>query len=368
MAGSSAGRRGRLWLVGPLPPPVHGMALVNQHVFRCVRERGAEPTVFDTAPPDTRTSWWSRAARGTRAALALVRFAARAAVARPRTVYLSVSGGLGQAYEVAFALLARLFRVRLFLHHHSYRYLSARRPLTAWLVRAASRRATHVVLCEDQGQRLQALYRGVDRVRVVSNAALFRDLQAAGTHEGARTIGFFGSVSREKGIDDFLGVCERLASDRGAVRGVIAGPFAEAPVERDVRAFVARHAWVEYLGPLYGADKERFFERVDVLLFPSRTEAEPLTVFEAMAAGVPIIALDQGCLGGVLGAGAGSLVSQREAFVEHAVRQIRRWQERPDSYRKASEGARARCRAAAETARRALDQLVNDLAEPETGG
>jgi len=76
---------------------------------------------------------------------------------------------------------------------------------------------------------------------------------------------------------------------------------------------------VEYVGPLYGEHKERFYRQLDVFLFPTNyaNEAEPLVIYEAMRQGVHVIACDRGSIAEMLRDGAG-LAFSREHIVEAA--------------------------------------------------
>jgi glycosyltransferase involved in cell wall biosynthesis len=75
----------------------------------------------------------------------------------------------------------------------------------------------------------------------------------------------------------------------------------------------------QYLGPLYGDAKQRFYEQLDIFLFPTRyaNEAEPLVVFEALRSGVHVIACDRGSIPEMLANGAG-LACPQERIVESA--------------------------------------------------
>lgn len=77
------------------------------------------------------------------------------------------------------------------------------------------------------------------------------------------------------------------------------------------------------MGPVYGADKDRFYQQLDIFLFPTNyaNEAEPLVVYEAMRRGVYVIACDRGAISEMLGNGAGSAFSM-DAMVESAVQRI----------------------------------------------
>ncbi|MCG3024525.1 glycosyltransferase, partial [Escherichia coli] len=55
---------------------------------------------------------------------------------------------------------------------------------------------------------------------------------------------------------------------------------------------------VKYFGPVYGEDKTRFLNDLDVFIFPSRyyNEAEPLVVYEAAASGNYVIGSEVGSM------------------------------------------------------------------------
>lgn len=52
--------------------------------------------------------------------------------------------------------------------------------------------------------------------------------------------------------------------------------------------------YVQYYGPKYGADKEQFWERSDIFVFPTFNEAFGLVAVEAMQHSLPVIATDEG--------------------------------------------------------------------------
>lgn len=160
--------------VGNFPPPVHGMSLVNAALLDRLRSRGVQPTVLNTSPTSLSRSKSARLSRLPKVLRALGTVGWIGARHRGM-LYLSVSGGYGQIYDCLILVTARIVGLRVIAHHHSYAYLNTRKALAASCIRAVGSEGTHVVLCRDMGERLQARYPGATNVLIVSNAAFIRD-------------------------------------------------------------------------------------------------------------------------------------------------------------------------------------------------
>jgi Glycosyltransferase len=311
---------------------MHGLAAVNAEVRRRLQVSGVPLQVLNIAASGLQRGVFARLGRLPRVLGALVSLAF-APRRRGQALYLSISGGLGQVYEVLFAVLGRVFGMRLFFHHHSYAYLDRRSRITAALTRLGGMQAMHIVLSPGMACRLQTEYPQVRRVVAVSNAALLLANGTAGSlprRELAR-IGFLGNLSAEKGVFVFLDVCGGLLARGHATRCLLAGPFQDARTELLVLQRLAKLPNVDYIGPQYGKDKEDFYQRIDALLFPTQyaNEAEPLVIHEALAAGAPVIAWNRGAISEIVDAECGLLVARDADFVAAAITQLSTWRQSP---------------------------------------
>lgn len=337
-------RKPRVIMVTPFPPPVVGMAVASAAVREALREAGGNPETIDTAGSTLNRSWPARFSR----LPTMLRSLARLATVRaPRggAVYMGVSGGLGQVYEILFVLLARIRGMRLFQHHECFAYLDAPRRITGLLLRLAGPDAVQIVLSPGMADRLSALY-PVQRVVALSNAVLLltKNTTPGPPRRVLRTVGFLSNISEAKGVFEFLDVLKE-ATDLGLpLRGELAGPFHDAKTERKVRGRLAAVPNVKYVGPKYGAEKNAFYSGIDALLFPTRyvNEAEPLTIHEAMSHGIPVIAYGRGAIPEIVGEDCGKVVSPSEPFSPSALRQIQAWLDKPAAFESASSGAMRR--------------------------
>lgn len=137
-----------------------------------------------------------------------------------------------------------------------------------------------------------------DRIHLVQNA--WEETTAPYDRETARRtlgadregfrIGWVGRLSDEKGPDVLVDALAHLNDLPIAVSVVGAGPEEGALRTRAGRSGVAGRLRWHGLVP----DASRAFTAFDVFVLSSRTEGTPIVLFEAMAAGVPIVATSVG--------------------------------------------------------------------------
>ena len=351
-----------MFMVGAFPPPMHGMSVVNEAVYGQLERMDIPLLGINIAAPSLDRSISTRLARLPDVFRGMLRFGIRAR--HGETLYMSVSGGFGQLYEVLFLLLARLHGMRIFLHHHSYAYLDQRKALSRVLVSVAGSGATHIALSVGMAAKLEPTYPQAKRVVVISNAVmLWEEAGSSVTHHHALAkIGFLGNISAEKGVFEFLGVAEKMEAIDKSVQAVLAGPFQDSEIERLVRERLTRLRSVKYVGPKYGQNKAAFFREIDVLLFPTRlNEAEPLTIHEAMMHGVPVIAYGRGAIGEIVSSVSGLVIDPEHDFVNRAVAQLQAWKESPQALQQASRAARERFDAICAESNRRWESVRMDM-------
>jgi glycosyltransferase involved in cell wall biosynthesis len=279
--------------------------------------------VFDRAPLER-----ARAAGILRQLFQPLKYLVACTGRRDTTLYLALSGGRGQWLDLLYVLISKLFHGSIFVHHHSYTYINSPSRLSRCFF-ALVRNDIHIVLSPKMGQALSRTYGlAPTTIRIVSNAAFYRcdDGDQVQANEAAPVhIGFLSNITYEKGIVEFFGVLAALKERDIDYRAHIAGPVA-AEARETFRRLLQSTAHVDYAGPVYGEEKERFYRQLDIFTFPTRyaNEAEPLVIFEALRRGVHVIACDRGSIAEMLGDGAG-LVFAHEAIVEGAALQIERF-------------------------------------------
>lgn len=233
-----------------------------------------DPSGFRTIPcptyPEIRLAW--RPYR---------KLSRRLAALAPDAVHVATEGPLGRAARRWCLRSGHAFTTSY--HTQFPEYLRARFPVPLSLSYAHLRRfhgaAARTLVATPSMQRqlaargflnLATWSRGVDTWLFRPRPKAFLDLP--------RPIWFyFGRVSVEKGIEDFL----RL--DLPGTRLVVG----DGPALAELRQ---RYPAVVFAGFRYGEDLASHIAAADVFVFPSRTDTFGLVLLEAMACGVPVAA------------------------------------------------------------------------------
>lgn len=172
--------------------------------------------------------------------------------------------------------------------------------LTRWPIYAAVRRvlgrASGVYfLTGEQKMEFVSIFGG-RQARLYGNYAGTDRVAPRGERAGGHLrLVFVGRVVRAKGIFEALEAVGRLREEGCEVRLTIVGDGEDMEAVRNSAAALPPRT-VEVVGYLDGSDLEEIYQRSDVMLLPSYSEAYPYVVIEAMRAGLPVISTTVGRL------------------------------------------------------------------------
>jgi len=296
--------------IADLPPPVHGMANVNAAFLEALDKKNSKKIfVIDSSPPIPvrffGTKIWLLAkvlfmpVLLSKLLLTLLRL-------RKPVVYRAINGGMGQVFDLFFIGIGRLFSAQIFIHHHSFNYITRRSKLFSMLCFLAGGKAVHITLGSAMRDGLCNKYAiSHSKVRVLSNLAFF-DIREDIFKENncliknhKIKIGHLANLCEEKGLDTFLEICVILKNTNFNYEAVLAGPFSNQDAKK---VYEKNKEVVSYSGPLYDTSKDDFFKSLDVFVFPSKyeDEAEPLVLYEAAKHGVLLVGTKRGCMNDVM--------------------------------------------------------------------
>lgn len=312
-----------------LPPPVHGMAVAVEAFTHLLDDAaanaGGKVVRTDISSDPGQRRFGQHVDRCWRVAVAL-RQIWRHRQDSP-AIYVSCDAGLGMIFTIFLTSLARLLRQRAYVHHHSYAYVRKRRRLFLGLAQASGKRTVHLAGCDKMAEELCGRYPELGEVRVlpILYAVPTVDQLPRRYNGGDVVLGHLSNLSEEKGLRDVFATAEELSRLGVNSRIALAGPPLRSKDAVLLQSLLSRAGnTVEYLGPVYGRAREKFYDGIDIFVFPSRYRHESfgLVAGEAFVRGIPIVAYEAGCLSQDL-VGKESLVLKRtQPFPTTAARWI----------------------------------------------
>jgi glycosyltransferase involved in cell wall biosynthesis len=273
--------------------------VIRNHLARDL----GEISVFGIPSYDPLPTAW--VARQVPALGGLLRLLRAGVVRRKRAVlHVHMSDRMSVAREGSFLLLGRLLGWRVCVTRHASNSLNRGYRINRLLVRFALAPA-HVVHVLSEAHASTAPVNSA-RIAVIPNDV---KAPASVTPMGnrLRAVVFAGEVGYRKGADVLLAAWRDLAP------GVKADWRLEVfgRIDRDMTAILAAidDDSVTVHGLTHGEVIQRALESSAVAVLPSREEALPMFLLEAMAAGCAVVSTDVGAIPSVIGDDAGILVA-----------------------------------------------------------
>jgi glycosyltransferase involved in cell wall biosynthesis len=300
-----------LVLIGPVPPPPFGCSNLNQSIL----ERAADSAfrIIHIDITDRRVEFNYGRLDVINVYLALKHLAQllwTLATEQVSIVYLTVATvPLAYLRDGLFIEIASWFRKRIVVHSHGREnrlFYDRSGPLLKWFIRRTLRKAT-LAACEGEIVR-GIVFDGLiplERVLAVPNGVA--DPYGAVARFGDRRnatplqVTYVAHMWEPKGYREILHVAPEVVAAFPTVHFNFAGRWAnpaEAAAAMQLVAELGIERYVSFLGQIDDAARSDLLLRSDVFAFPTKfwTEGQPLSVIDAMAAGLPVIASNVGCI------------------------------------------------------------------------
>lgn len=309
----SSGQRGaqRVAVISQTPPPVHGATLMTERLLVSLADLGYPVRLIDRRFSRTVAEIGGRSPRKLLAAGGLVlRTLGTVLRWRPRaTIFFATTRPGSFVVDWMLSEVLRLSRGRVILYLHSVGFadLEARGRVWRWMVRRlfSSRRVEVVCLGASLTPDVPARIPR-DRIALIPNTPADLPAELAGrgaapvpvTATGDPQVLYLSNFIAGKGADVFARIVGMLHREHPSARFRMAGnagdPALAARVSAELEAHDARSR-VELLGSVAGPAKWNTIGSATCLAFTSQLwEAQPLTIIEALACGVPVVAFRAG--------------------------------------------------------------------------
>lgn len=298
-------------IVGPLPPPYHGVAVMIQWLVEGLRKRNGFSFIHlntqdlrknkDFGKFNPRNSWFAL-----KSLFALFKLLLREEI---EVVYIPISQNFwGFTRDSLFVLISgSLFRRKVVIHLHGG-YFKTFFNQGSWLRKKYIKLVfKHVDRGIVLGYCLKHLLEDVlpyDRIDVVYNGVdtePFDKIESAKERNGKFRILFAGLLEESKGYFDLIQAVPILKRYYPDIEVFLAGRWQANGFKEKIKSYVHENdleMQVRFLGVVTGEEKIKLFKSSDVFVLPTYfyLEGQPVVILEAMAAGLPVITTDRGSI------------------------------------------------------------------------
>lgn len=316
-------KKPKLLLIGALPPPYIGTSEVTLEITRSALIRDRFELLFLDVSDTRELLSLGRFELGN-VLLGLkhvVQCVLLLTTRWPDVVYFGLSQGLwGYLRDLGFFIPAAILRRSIVVHLHGSEFDRVYRELPGplrWLSRSLFKRVRRAIVLSE---RLRYVFQDLvpeDRIVSVPNGidcADFMSEDEAQAREPQKRVLWLSNLFGRKGIAEFVEAMPELRDRHPDAQITIAGEWETPELQKKVLAFVEAHRlqpYLEFVGRVGPDQRIKLLKSHDVFVLPAvRPEGMPMSILEAMSAGLAVVSTRQGAIPDLVIEGkTGSLVN-----------------------------------------------------------
>ena len=199
----------KIVIIGPFPPPVHGMAK-NLKLFSDELAEKSDVVNIDISPESISRGFNYHRTKFTKVlkgALILIKLSLSK---RASVIYMPPDAGIGAYYSLLFVLIARLFKCPLYLHHRSFLYINKKTSAMNLITKIQPQETCHIFLCDKMKTHFESNYVKCNDNLIVSNSQYVKCIEKKPTVNENLVIGHLSNLGFEKGLKQVFNVCRAL--------------------------------------------------------------------------------------------------------------------------------------------------------------
>jgi len=327
-------RKPQILIAGSIPPPYHGSTVVVQSLLNSRLREEFHILHLDTSDHRGFENLGKFDLINISLGLKnLLQLAAYCIFRKPDIVCVLPGTNTGSCLrEGLFIILTKaLSEAKVVAHFHtsSFKdfYLKSGKLLQRF-IDSFLKKTDHAIVLGQCFREMLACWLTADKIHVVPNGTSFDPYQGKAMeksfHPGHPVrITYMSNIDPTKGILILLRALKSIVADAPPFTLTIAGAWTSSglAVKEQVDSFIDRgplRETVHFIGIVKGTKKEDLLKETDIFVLPSLSEAQPLSILEAMAARCPVVSTRHGAIPETVSDGQTGILVEKENVAELA--------------------------------------------------
>lgn len=218
---------------------------------------------------------------------------------RPKLVYVHLGSNASLYRESVFIYLAKIFKKKVVTHFHAGdidNYFPKQNRFGRWFIKRAIEKSDSIIAVSHESKKQLERIANCLSVVVIENAInteSFCKIPMIRENRNTTNLLFVGATGKLKGERDLIEALSILSRDKKPnLRISFLGYGAENLMQECENRGITD--LIDFLGIASLDDRIKYFANADIFILPTYAEAMPISIIEAMAAGLPVISTTVG--------------------------------------------------------------------------